>query len=187
MAKEELKLTKELQRIAALPHNHFFEEEAQKLRQEYAIPADYMEAWDWFFQVHAASGLRAAWPLFDTNPLLMNATAKTVYDTEVPLEEDIVLLMKHFRLPAHVFYRLLQYVLLNDKQFLDPQLFAPHVEFEPDPRRGLPEWKLTITGISPWTTKIQWDEIWDDAVKKAVKISEEVYWKRIAISELHNC
>lgn len=152
--------TKRLMRIAALPYNHFFGNEVQKIRKEYAIPADYKEAWDWFFQEHAASGLRAAWSLFDPNPLLMNATAKTIYHTEVPLEKDIVLVMIKFQLPSYVFFRVLQYVLLNDIRCLDPQVFAPNATFEPDTRRGLPEWKITVTGITPWTTKGQWDEIW---------------------------
>jgi len=157
---KELTATEQLKRIAALPYNYYFLHEAQKIRKEYPIPVDNRETWNWFFNEHVGPENKAAWPLFEPNPLMLIKKAKTIYDTEVPLEKDIVLIMKQFQLPPYIFRFLLLYILFNDMRYLDPQNFTPDVDFEPDIRRGLPEWKATVTGIFPWTTQTEWNNIW---------------------------
>jgi hypothetical protein len=166
MGKKKLEATQHLQRIAALPYNPYFEGEVQKIRKEYAIPADCKKAWDWFFKNHHTGGLRAAWPLFNTETFPLFETSQSINRTEVPLEQDVVRVMERFQLPSYVFYRILQYVLLKDKRCLDPQIFDPNAVFEPVIRRGIPEWKITITGVYPWTKQKKWDEIWFEIQKK---------------------
>lgn len=69
MRKTKFKFTEELKRIATLPYNHYFEEAIQEIRKENDVPADPRTAWEWFFKEHVSGNIRAAWPLFGSNPI----------------------------------------------------------------------------------------------------------------------
>ena len=65
MGKKKLEATRQLQRIAALPYNHYLEKEVSKIRQKYSIPTDFEKALEWFYQEHAREYLEGAYqPLF---------------------------------------------------------------------------------------------------------------------------
>jgi len=179
--------TRELQRIVALSYNPYFEEEVKKIRQTYRVPTgDLEKALNWYIFKYAIKYGKSTYPLStpkSSSPwlefLLGAEELKHIYDTEVPLEQDILLLLGHFQLPGTAFHNVLLYILTDDGLWLDPYFFAPNVEVKWDTRKMLPELTVTVTGLGPWATKKQWEDIWDGRVKQEVEIAgkacKEVY------------
>jgi len=175
MEKRKLKATRELQRIAALPYNPYFEEDVKRIRRKHAIPPDRKGAMEWFYTDYSLKHGKMAYPLFlPKGEYPFFETGESIADTEVPLERDVVALLWRFRLPEMVFESVLQYVLTGDEIFLDPLVFEPNVECDFDTRKGLPELTVTITGLDPWATKKQWEEIWDCKIRPILERAKDI-------------
>lgn len=178
MGKKKLRMARQLQRIVALPYNPYLDEQVGEIRQKYSIPVDRKKASDWFYLEYAMSYRKCAYPLFIPRGqalFLQSKEVKTIYDTEVPLEREILILLQRFQLPDYVFESLLRYVIGDDKISLDPLAFEPKVEFDWDYRKGLPELKVTIAGLSHLTTEKQWKQIWNRQVKQRINRAKEDY------------
>lgn len=177
----------QLEQVAAMPYNPYLKEEVQKIRQKYSIPKDYEKACDWFYHEHAPGNLKSIFSLFSPgarDPILRSETGEDLYETEVPLEQDVWRLLLQFRLPLYVFRNLLLYILTNDEIWIDIVAFAPKIEFATDFKRGLPDLKVTITRLGAWTTKKQWDELWYRKVEPEVARLRSVYEEMLGAIDL---
>lgn len=194
MEKRKLKATRQLQCIAALRYNTHFEKEVKAIRQRYAIPQDVTEAKDWFTNLlskHKKNTFAYFFKLFFENRRLPYGEAafsldfkegfpsilskgsvgmESILQTEIPLELSILLLLPRFGLPMSMYFTILQYTLTEEKFWLHPSWFKPTVKHEFGIETGQVESTVTITGLAPWTTKKQWDDIWDSEVKPLLKI-----------------
>lgn len=201
MGKEKLGATRQFQRIAALPYNPYFEKEVKQIRQKYAIPTDGKKAREWLsYLEHKLKYSEWGYPLFTPKAkdsflegkeartiteVLESKEARTIYPIEVLVGLEALILLQRFRLPKYVFRNVHQYVLTGYKIMLDPSRLAPKVEFELNViTKGLPEWKVTITGLGPWATKKQWAEIWDSKVKQRVEEARKTCEEVDGIAEL---
>jgi hypothetical protein len=200
MGRENLKATRQFQRIAALPYNPYFEEALKQIRQKYEIPTAGKKA-DHFLQ-YLAQHLKyneLGYPLVtpgDRDPfhetmrtiaeVLESKEARTIYPIEVLVGLEALVLLRRYRLPKYVFRNVHQYLLTGHKTLLAPSSLAPRVEFEliSVVKKGLPEWKVTITGLGPWATKRQWAQIWDSKVRKKVEEIRMVVEKVDGMGEL---
>ena len=200
MGKGKLETTRQLQRIVALRYNPFFEEFAKQIRQEYAIPENSTEAQDWFKDL-LGRYKKSAFGFFfksffekGTLPFATGAFAlgnigstyhpwvaprelnemNSIIDTEVPFERHILAVLPRFGVPFAMYFVIIRYVLTGNKSWLHPLWLQPEVECEFDLKTGQPWLKVTIPGLGPWTTKKQWDEIWDNNIKLYLKALGEV-------------
>ncbi|MBL7125148.1 MAG: hypothetical protein ISS51_03520 [Dehalococcoidales bacterium] len=173
---KKLEATRQLQRIAALPYNPIFEEEVKKIRHKYAIPEDPDEAKFWF-RKHYRKYDKSVLAWFVSSDLFPFLAAKRgIGDkskrgaglfgslTEVPLEIHILNLIQRFRLPWTMIPTALLYVLTLERVWLYPSQLKSEVMFAPE----FPGDTLTVivTRLTPYTTRKQWNEIWNDHVKR---------------------
>ncbi|MFC1874096.1 hypothetical protein ACFLYX_02205 [Chloroflexota bacterium] len=165
--------TQQHHRIAALPFNPFFEEEANKLRQKYSIPEDGKEAWRWLEgMLHRYD--KTAFALFFNereSRSFGGLAVKRINDTEVPLEREILIVLRRFGLPQRLFRNIQTYVVTGDRLWLDLRLMQPKVKVRSDFEKGQ-EITVTISGLSLWTTKQQWGDIWNRNVKEELEITK---------------
>lgn len=193
MGKPEFEKGLQLQRIAALPYNPFFEDEIKGIRQRYAIPADSTKAKSWFGKLllkYERSALALLYQNIDKQNIpyltpavqldfgeqLRNEIARrsrqmhTLLETEVPLERDILLLLRRFRIPLALYFFVLQYTLTGDKSWLHPVHMRPnaHCDF-PVEIGEIASLRVIVTGLFPWTTKEEWDDLWEGTVKDCLE------------------
>ena len=198
MEKKKSITTEQLKRIAALPYNLFFEREINGIRRKYAIPEDASEAKNWFknllreyrkstfafifklrsehlpydiirlphdlpaFEMHLEEDLQ--------HELAIGAgEMRTLRETEVPLERDILLLLRRFDLPQALYFMVLQYALTHDSSWI--QLL--HIRSEAHCLFGMETGEIalrvTVTGLYPWTTREEWDDLWEGTVKDSLE------------------
>lgn len=206
MGTRKLEATRELQRIAALPYNHYFHEEVVRIRRRYGIPkhakglrplrpelAKALRRWlkylppeealkyelgergltdadlarFWFYVLYSEHYKKRAWALFapDKETREVLGAGKHIYDTEIPLEKEVLTLLQRFGLPEAIFDRVLQYVLTLDKGWLDPLEFEPAVYFNIDATKGFPLLTITVARLGLWISDKEWARIWKDRVK----------------------
>jgi len=189
---KQVEATRQLQRITALPYNPHFEEEVKKLRQKYAVPEDSIEASRWFASHwlpygKSANALSSAFkgsfatPVGDfvTHVVIPEIAARavdTITDTKVPLEREILLILLRYRLPLTMFPAILEYVLTDRKEWLQPELQRPTMMSELDFSKGEPEFTVIVNHLTSRTTKKQWEQIWKDEVKPkldSLRVSDE--------------
>lgn len=152
MGKQKLETTQELKRIAALPYNPNFQDEVKKLRQKYGI----------------LIGLQAC-DYLEKHPDLVSH-----------LIEDVRNVVSRYTelWPSEVFRKVMLYVLTDNceqfKESLNHTLPTPQAKrWRWDTTPGC--WAFTITGISKFATKEQWDEIWYYEVLPRLKAIKEVF------------
>lgn len=182
MQKKKLRATRQLQCIAALPCNPNLDEDVTHLRQTYRIPVG-EGAFEWFDTEHSAKYGARAYDLFmleRKNPWLRRL--ESITDTKVPLERDILVLVYRYGLPMRAFANVLCYALTDDKKCLHPGAFLPMVDcyLDIDKVGGL---LVTVTGLSPWTTKKEWAAIWDFPVKQEAERAKRVYAEALGMAE----
>jgi hypothetical protein len=100
--------------------------------------------------------------------------AKAIMDTEVPLERDVVELLRRFQLPRSAFYGVMRHILL-DANVWEPSYWFPlqvYLDLEEHLRRK--DLTVTVAGIGPWTTKMQWEAIWH-GIEVAVENHSEFF------------
>ena len=164
-------ITWRLKCISALPYNPNFAEEVTKLRQKYQIPGDSDKASRWFLRLLKKYEKSAYAMSFDKDefPSLADRALENVLQTEIPIELDILMLLKRYCLPLGMYFMVTEHVLSGIEVWLYPFLPRPKSKCEFDFTRGEPELKATITGITFLTTKKEWDFIWDNRVKQYLK------------------
>lgn len=158
MGKQKLEVTRQLQRIAALPFNPFFKEEARRIRENFGIPGEQKEAVYWLKKYKQAYERRK--------------TRGNIAKSTIPLHKEILALLSRFGVPLPLIeFNLLEIYIVYP---IDPLLHlsimgAPFVYIRPDPTVGLPYMKVEVYGISMWTTKKDWERVWDNKVNKEVR------------------
>ena len=183
MKKEQLQANRQLQRIAALPYNHYIEQECKKIRQKYTFSGlNEEKAYEHYFQ-QVKKYRKSAYPLFSTDNVF--AFLEPTYETEVPLEQEVLTLLRRFQLPVHAFLSVLLYIVTGRKSWLFELLFAsPEVKVIWDYKKALSVANVTITGLNLWTTKKQWEQIWDNEVKQKVNAMRKALERQYGVSEL---
>lgn len=200
MEKEKLsKTTRQLQRIAALPYNPFFEREINDIRRKYEIPEDAAVAKNWFrsllwkykkstfaflfklsserlpYGVFSLPHDLAAYEIINLEEGLKHEVSaearemKTLFETEVPLERDILLLIQRFGLPDAIYFLTLQYLLTGNKEWIDLLQIRPYAHCIFGMETGEIGLRVTITGLYPWTTREEWDDLWEGTVKDSLE------------------
>lgn len=196
MGKQKLEVTRQLQRIAALPYNLIFEEEAKKIRQKYAIPQH--GAADWFRQYwhkygKSATALLGAFKgprlvpgtvgwMGVTDDELAAKAVDSITDTKVPLEREILLLLSRFGLPLRMFQAVLEYILEDDRRWLHLSVLEPAVRLTVSVREGELELMVTIR-LTHLTTKKHWKEIWDEQIEPELKQMRLAYKEEYGIGD----
>lgn len=186
------KTARQLQRIAALPYNPFFEEEIKGIRQRYTIPEDSTKAKDWFknllrkykkstfaFFFKRTSEIHFPYEL-PTFELHFEEDSKheiargagemqTILETEVPLEIEILLLLRRFGLPSAMYFIVLQYALTHDSSWIQLLHIRPEARCFFGMETGEIALRVTVTGLYPWTTREEWDDLWEGTVKDSLE------------------
>lgn len=203
MGKRKLDVTRQLQRIAALPYNDYFKEEVKQIRVKYLLPvARAGKSVLSFFSECVTDDnnyvfLRYIDPEADADSYISifglpentssaeahrfledlkeKKQAKSIADAEVPLEQDIVQILERFGLPERAFPNVFWYVLLDWEEKLLTGLVGLLAQSHGTFETGIPRFKITIYGLGPWTQKRQWDKVWHDLVKTQVEFCAEVY------------
>ena len=153
--------------LAALPFNPYFEEEVKRIRKEYNIPDKWEEALYWYYD--------------HLRTYTQDKKQKTIFDTTIPLEKEIIVLLVRFGLPFTRFWTTLYYIILNRKIFLDPKYATePSVDIKPDYEWSTLELRVNVSRINIWTTKKQWTNIWNQ-IKFNLEDLEEVYREKFGI------
>ncbi len=190
---KKLEATLQLQCIAALPYNHYFEDEVKKLQLKYDISEDLLEATKWFRNQHiryneSGSSLLSN-KYFTLDILGLEAlhlaislrSVEELINTRVPLEKDILGLLPRFRLGLRIFGAVLGYILTREKSWLEPSSWEPRTSYKLYNVGGVPELSILIT-LSPWTTKERWVEIWQKIVRGSRK-SLRIFDKQAYLGE----
>ena len=210
MGKKKLEATLQLQRLAALPYNHYFEAEVVKLHKKYAIPEDPHQADDWLdSQLREELGISSKTTqsirAMLTSPTFHHGNAALTFIEMVALREhprtlsvklkkdadwswnsplfrDIGNLLERFRLPVQMRYNVLRYISTGNKEWLD--LLEPWVKGQIDLTTGIPEFCVTVGGFIPWITKKQWLAIWNTLRKEGLSPISRSARKRATIESL---
>ena len=210
MGKKKLETTLQLQRLAALPYNHYFEAEVVKLHNKYAVPEDPRQADDWLDnQLREELGIGpeimpSLRGMLDSATFHHGNEALTVLemialrehprtistrfkkDTDWswnnPLFRDIGNLLERFRLPVQMRYSVLRYISTGKKEWLD--LLEPWFKCEIDLTTDIPEFRVTVGGFIPWITKKQWLDIWNTLYEKGVSHISQSARKRATAKSL---
>jgi hypothetical protein len=160
---------RQLQRIAALPVNHLFEGQAKRIREAFKIPADGKDAHTWFLN-HLGPYKKGItlrrWSKFRRK----RQNISEFIDTEVPLEQRLLVLMDDFGIPFTMFFPVMKYVASGEKKYLQTNVvyhLTPDLTLHAD--RGEYELTITVDNVGIWTTKKDWEALWDDYVKDELK------------------
>ena len=210
MGKKKLEATLQLQRLGALPYNHYFEAEVVKFHKKYAIPEDPHQADDWLdSQLREELGISSKTTqsirAMLTSPTFHHGNAALTFIEMVALREhprtlstklrkdadwswnaplfrDIGNLLERFRLPVQIRYNVLRYISTGKKEWLD--LLEPWVKCEIDLTTDIPEFRITVGGFIPWITKKQWLAIWNTYYKTEVSHISQSARKRATTKSL---
>ncbi len=180
MAKKKLDSTLEFHSVLALPYNPYFKKDVGRIRKKYGIPKDTHEAQHMFSEelnqarerfyrdLHRKKAIGmvedpfAFADIFGLFPKLRTPTNES-------FETDVIDLLQRFRLPLILYNTVLEYVVTLRKSCISCGWIKPYVNLEFDEHRGYPEYEVTIWGITQWTTKKQWGEIWDNEIQPDLK------------------
>lgn len=192
------KTVRQLRRIAALPYNSFFERAINEIRQKYTILEDASEAKNWFKNLlweYKRSTfayifkIRSEHLLYDIIHLPHDLPAfemhleedlqhklaigagemQTLLETEVPFERDILLLLRRFHLPTAMYFMVLQYALTGDSSWIQLLHMRPEAHCFVGMETGELVLRVTVTGLYPWTTREEWDDLWEGTVKDSLE------------------
>jgi hypothetical protein len=181
-----------LQRIAALPYNSYFKQAVEQIREKYGVSEDTILAKEWFKNLLREHNKNTVSLLYSIehpylphtepvkeleidkelrNSLTSRSTStKTLQDTGIPIEKDILTLLHRFSIPCSVYFVILLYTLTYSERWLDPLYLRPMATCSSLGGTGdISTLTVTITGIYPWTTKAEWDDLWDGWVKDYIE------------------
>jgi hypothetical protein len=157
----------QLQRLAALPYNHYFYDEVLKARKNLGLPNKGMpwnKAVIWYFQEAQKYEPMIITLSIDLNELKQHIKRHAQwYDSNMPLEVTALQLVKMFQLPMRAIRNISHYIMTNNIGWIQSsigvevyvsEIYAPN-------ELGL-DCKLIL---DVRTTKKHWDDIWYSYVK----------------------
>jgi hypothetical protein len=159
--KGKLKITRQLQRMAALPYNYFLRDMLVRIRNSYSIPKESEQAYEWFSEyIVAYFGKGFTKGIVNPMELVIQHT---------PLGEELKSVASQFGLPGICVRNLLLYLLDSDQNSL--LIFdRPVVNIERSAEGGMPTLDVTLLRITPWMNRKDWDNIWLNQVR--IKVDE---------------
>ncbi len=164
MRKKTSHSTRELQRIAALPFNPFFQEDVKQIRKRYQITPG-IDAYEWFLRERMKYH-KSVYSFFisDKKSFFRYTKAKNVLDTDIPLELDILLVISRYDIPISSFEGVLLFILTDNRIWLD-SILRPEVKVITDSQRGEVLLNITISNVHSSFSKKEWNAIWEDQIK----------------------
>lgn len=181
MGKKKLEATRQLQRVAALPYNHYFEEELQKIRNKYGISEI---SRGYCFEDPSLKDLKDLDCREHHTLLVENGTIEVILPARSTgvkghLISDIDQLLSKFGLPSAVFFTIFYYLFTGEPQEiftwmahdLGAKVSFGHEVIDPGERARdeIDEYQETVTvtvELSRWCSKELWEQIWDHHLEK---------------------
>jgi hypothetical protein len=157
---KKLRITRNLQRAAALPYNHFVKNEVTKIRRRYGIPESAEQAALWLSN-YVINYFGRGWTENVVNPM-------EVFIMYTPLGLEIKSLGKRFGLPGLCLRLIVSYLVENEQDSLTTKGLGPITNIDRSSEGGFPTLDIKLLRISPWITKKDWDNIWQNSVKAKV-------------------
>ncbi len=154
--KEKFESTVTLQRIAALIHNPYFQQEVEKLRDKYEISKKI---------INTDKEIDEIMTMEITNDTLDTWFSNDLADTKSKIKRDVWVMLLQFQLPPALFRRVYGYVITLHNYWIDFSIKSAILSV-----RTVGEMPIQLTlQLDPWTNKRQWNDMWERTISKIVK------------------
>ncbi|MFC2012642.1 hypothetical protein ACFLVU_05880 [Chloroflexota bacterium] len=172
MGKKQLESTLQLQRIAAIPYNPNLRRDIELIRIKYGLDKyDGDEAWKWYAEQINPVGVRSTLHYLVAKPDWdVRSYMEHPFETDIDIEQDIGTLLSRYQLPISQFIQIIYYATYGYPYSLEMlKAFKPGVLKVYSVQIELGRVEIIIGYLTPWTTKKEWNEIWDKDVLPIIK------------------
>ena len=184
MVKKNLEATQQLKRIAALPYNPNAKDDIKVIRERYGLDKlNTEQAFEWYenqIKRNQSRGLiKSAYAYlfpdrFPDRASEIQQVMEGPFDTQIPVEKDIGDFMARYQIPLRAFLDVLNYVCRGNLEDVWRHWHSPSVEYVQELQDAVFNLKITIRNITAWTTKKEWEEIWNKDILPLRETSREL-------------
>lgn len=169
---KQLELTRQLQRIAAIPHNPNLAKDIESIRARYGLDkVNEDEGVQWYVSQLKRHKVRSTWRYYFSESYPETASMKGPFDSGIRIDKDIGAVMSRYQLPPIAFIHIFDYVmkgyyyLYPGKRPWQEPFLEKVVHLNPTTGR----FEVTIRNLRPSTTKKEWLNIWEESVFPYIK------------------
>ena len=166
-------------RIYVLPYHPLFKKDVKSVRTLLRLPengiSDEKQASAW---LHDHIGLKTPYsPDSPTIPLgaaiVQSASEAKLFDTEIPLWHFAGVLAQKYGIPLRMRNHIGVYILTNDEEWLYVWN-GLDVTVSVNIKAGKPQFAVIVDGIDTWTTRTQWQSVWDNYGKHIRRLAGKI-------------